>query len=344
MKVVAFGELMLRLSPPGFQRIEQASNFDIQFGGSESNVAISLARFGNKVQFISSLPNNEIGEAAKSSLLKYSVGTDFILREGNRIGIYFLENGANSRQSKVVYDRYNSSFSEIESGKLPWEEIFKDVSWFHWSGITPAISQKAADVTKEAITEARKRGIKISADLNFRQNLWKYGKDPIDIMPELVSMSDVLLGGNDESKKVLGVDVPVCNDTTSVETEMDYIKERCTAWKSKFPNLTHIASTIRRSHSASHNFLSGVLWDGTKLYKGGDFEITNIVDRVGGGDAFMAGIIHGILNYKKDYQKIIDFSVAASCLKHSILGDVNLVSEDEVLKLIGNNKSIRISR
>jgi 2-dehydro-3-deoxygluconokinase len=343
-RISAFGELLLRLSPPGHERIEQAVSFEVAYGGSESNVLLSLARFGHDTNFISALPENELGWSARNSIRKFGVDTRHISWSGSRLGIYYLETGAVNRASKVVYDRADSSIAQLQPGRIDWNVALHDCTWFHWSGITPAISNSAALVVKEALEVAAKKNIFISADLNYRQQLWKYGKNPVDVMPELIQYCDLILGGNEESEKVLGIQVPQGDDSTSVEEEEAMIQERCVLWKKKFPKLKLIASTLRRSRSASHNFLSGTLWDGSKLYRNKGYEINPIVDRVGGGDAFMGGLIHGLITYKENFQHALDFAVAASSLKHTIKGDVNLVTVDEVEKVMNGNKSLRIIR
>ncbi|MBX9852726.1 MAG: sugar kinase [Cytophagaceae bacterium] len=343
-KILAFGELLLRLSPPGHERLEQAVSLEVQYGGSEANIVASLARFNHAAAFVTRLPENELAQAANNSLRKFGVDTSQIIWGGKRLGIYFLETGAVSRQSKVVYDRADSSIAAIQPGMINWEKVFENITWFHWSGITPALSASAAQVVKEAIEVAAKKNIYISADLNYRANLWNYGKKPVDIMPELIAHCDVVLGGNEDSEKVLGLKVPIGDDDMSVEKEAALIEERCFIWKQAFPKLKVIASTIRRSRSASHNFLAGAVWNGLELFVSRGYEITHIVDRVGGGDAFMGGLIHGILSYKNNFQKALDFATAASALKHTIKGDVNLVSKEEVEKLMQGDKSLRIVR
>ncbi len=342
-KVVTFGEIMLRLSPPGWNRFSQASSFDVIYGGGESNVAVSLANYGIPCDFVTRLPDNDIGDCALMEIRKRGVGTNNIVRGGDRIGIYFLETGAVSRGSKVVYDRAYSSMSTIQIGMIDWEKIFKDVQWFHWTGITPAISQGAADVCLEAIEVANRLNITVSTDLNYRKKLWKYGKSPEDVMPQLVAGCDIILGNEEDAEKHFGihpegVDV-THNDTLDAKAYISVCKQLMT----KFPRAKKVIITLRGSISASHNSWSGVLYNGENLLETQTYQITHIVDRVGGGDSFMGGLIYGLINYKSD-QKALDFAVAASCLKHTIFGDANLSTIDEVEKLMGGDASGRVSR
>lgn len=343
-KVVTFGEIMLRLSPPEWKRFSQASSFDVIYGGGESNVAVSLANYGIPTEFVTRLPKNDLGECALMEMRKRNVGTNHVVLGGERLGIYFLETGAVSRGSKVVYDRAHSSMSTIQPGMINWEEVFKDASWFHWTGITPAISQSSADVCLEAIKVANKMGVTVSTDLNYRKNLWKYGKSPMDIMPALVEGCDVILGNEEDAEKHFDIH-PEGVDVTHGEA-MDgkaYISV-CKQLMKKFPRCKKVIVTLRGSISASHNSWAGILYDGTKLYESPTYQITHIVDRVGGGDSFMGGLIYGLISYEGDDQKALNFAVAASCLKHTIFGDANLVTVDEVEKLMSGDASGRVSR
>ncbi len=343
-KVVTFGEIMLRLTPPGMRRFSQTSSFDVVYGGGESNVAVSLANYGVPVDFITRLPANDIGDCALMEMRKRNVGTDHIVRGGERLGIYFLEIGAVSRGSKVVYDRAHSAMSTIQPGMIDWEEVLKDAQWFHWTGITPAISQGAADACLEAIQAANKLGVTVSTDLNYRKNLWKYGKSPAEIMPELVAGCDVILGNEEDAEKHFDIH-PEGVDVTQGETidAAAYISV-CQQLMQKFPRCKKVIITLRGSISASHNSWSGVLYNGQKLFHAPTYQITHIVDRVGGGDSFMGGLIYGLLNYEQDDQRALNFAVAASCLKHTIYGDANLVTVDEVEKLMQGDASGRVSR
>jgi len=341
-KIVTFGEIMLRLSPPGFQRFGQARNFEAVYGGGEANVAASLNGFGLPAQFITRIPSNDIGEACLAFLRSYQVDVSKILRGGDRLGIYFLENGAVQRGSKVVYDRANSSFATIAPGMLDWAEIFKDAAWFHWTGITPAVSSGAAAACLEAVQIARKMGLTISSDLNFRKNLWKWGKKAGEVMPELVSYVDVAIGNEEDAEKVFGIKAPD-SDVTAGVVEADAYRYVCEEMIRRFPNLKSVAITLRGSISASHNTWSGVLLHNGSFYQAPRFDITHIIDRVGGGDAFCGGLIYGLLAYK-DPQKALNFAVAASCLKHSIIGDFNMVTVAEVEQLMAGDASGRVSR
>jgi len=343
-KVVTFGEIMLRLSPPGFKRFSQASQFDVVYGGGESNVAVSLANYGIDVDFVTRLPKNDIGECALMELRKRGVGTKEIIRGGDRLGIYFLETGAVSRGSKVVYDRANSAIATIEKGMVDWKRVFKDVDWFHGTGITPAISQGAADACLEAIQIANEMGITVSTDLNYRKKLWKYGKEPGEVMPALVEGCDVILGNEEDAEKHFGLHPEGVDVTHGGSVDGKAYLSVLKQLQEMFPRAKRVITTLRGSISASHNTWSGVLYDGTTLYEAPQYDITHIVDRVGGGDSFMAGLIYGMLEYENDNQKALDFAVAASCLKHTIKGDANLVTIDEVEKLMKGDASGRVSR
>jgi len=342
-KVVTFGEIMLRLAPPGFLRFGQARSFDVLYGGGEANVAVSLANYGVPVNYVTRLPNNDLGEACIQFVQQYGVGTDSIVRGGERLGIYFLETGAAQRGSKVVYDRANSSLATIKRGMIDWQTVFADADWFHWTGITPAISEGAADVCLEAAQVAKEMGLTVSCDLNFRAKLWKWGKKAGEVMPELVRHSDIAIGNEEDADKVFGIKAPDA-DVSSGKVEAEGYKYVCAALAERFPNLSAIAITLRGSLSASHNTWSGVLWHKGAFYSAPVYDIVHIVDRVGGGDSFGAGLIYGLRTYGEDVQKALDFAVAASCLKHSILGDFNLVTVDEVEKLMGGDASGRVSR
>ncbi len=343
-KVVTFGEIMLRLSPPGWKRFSQASSFDVVYGGGESNVAVSLANYGLDVDFVTRLPQNDLGDCALMELRKRGVGVDKIVRGGERLGIYFLETGAVSRGSKVVYDRAHSAMSTIQRGMVDWEKVFSGVDWFHWTGITPAISQGAADACLEAIQAANKLGVTVSTDLNYRKKLWKYGKEPGEIMPALVEGCDVILGNEEDAEKHFGLHPEGVDVTHGGSVDGKAYLSVLKQLQEMFPRAKKVITTLRGSISASHNSWSGVLYDGSTLYEAPTYQITHIVDRVGGGDSFMAGLIYGLLTYKGDDQKALDFAVAASCLKHTIKGDANLVTVDEVEKLMGGDASGRVSR
>ncbi|MDC6385390.1 sugar kinase [Flagellimonas taeanensis] len=346
-RVVTFGEIMLRLSPEGFLRFSQANSFEVVYGGGESNVAVSLANYGVPVDFVTRLPKNDIGECALMELRKRGVGTDKIIYGGDRLGIYFLETGAVSRGSKVVYDRAHSAMAEIGPGMVDWDKVFEGAGWFHWTGITPAISQGAADACLEAVKAASQKGITISTDLNYRAKLWKYCNDAKreEIMSELTSYCDVILGNEEDAEKHFGIKPEGLDITTQGEhVEAAAFLSVCKQMMEKFPKAKKVITTLRGSISASHNTWAGVLYDGKKMYETRQYQITDIVDRVGGGDSFMGGLIYGLMKYEGDDQKALDFAVAASCLKHTIKGDANLVTVDEVEKLMGGDASGRVAR
>jgi 2-dehydro-3-deoxygluconokinase len=342
-KIVTFGEIMLRLSPPGFLRFTQARSFDVIYGGGEANVAASLAQFDMPVDYVTRLPKNDIGEACRQYLRQYGIGTGKIIFGGDRLGIYFLENGAVQRGSKVIYDRANSSLATIQKGMLDWQAIFADADWFHWTGITPAVSQGAADVCLEAVRAAKQMGLTVSCDLNYRKNLWKWGKKASEVMPDLVKYCDVAIGNEEDAEKVFGIKAPE-TDVTAGKVEASQYRYVCAELAKRFPGLHTIAITLRGSLSASHNTWSGVLWHSSDFYAAPMYDITHIVDRVGGGDAFMGGLIYGLRTYGTDYQKALNFAVAASCLKHSIIGDFNQANVAEVEGIMGGNVSGRVSR
>lgn len=342
-KVITFGEIMLRLATPGFERFGQSGTLGATFGGGEANVAVSLANYGIAVEFITRLPKNEIADACLRELRGFGVDISRVVRGGNRMGIYFLESGAVSRASKVIYDRSGSSIAEIKPGMIQWDKIFDGATWFHWTGITPAISQGAADVCLEAIREANKRGITVSTDLNYRKNLWKYGKDATEVMPLLVAGCDVILGNEEDAAMALGIH-PDGVDVTAGHVDAEAYLSVSQKIMDRFPRCKKVITTLRGSVNASHNTWSGVLYDGKKLYLAPEYQITHIVDRVGGGDSFMGGLIYGLLSYGDDLQSALNFAVAASCLKHTICGDYNRVTVSEVEKLMGGDTSGRVSR
>ncbi|TEU14827.1 MAG: sugar kinase [Anaerolineales bacterium] len=342
-KVVTFGEIMMRLSPPGHLRFRQARSFDVIYGGGEANVAVSLANYGIPVDYVTRLPENDIGEACMRFVREQGVGVDKIVWGGDRLGIYFLEMGAVSRSSKVIYDRADSALATIQPGMVDWEKVFSDAHWFHWTGITPAISKGAAEVCLEAVQLARQMGLTVSCDLNYRSKLWKWGKTPGEVMPDLVQHCDIAIGNEEDAARVFGIHAP---DTDVTSGTLDAGKYRfvCEELVRRFPSLKTVAITLRGSISASHNTWSAVLWDAGKVYVAPTFDITHIVDRVGGGDSFMGGLIYGLLTYGDDRQSALNFATAASCLKHTVFGDFNMVTIAEVTKLMGGDVSGRVSR
>ncbi len=342
-KVVTFGEIMLRLATPDFLRFGQSDILTATFGGGEANVAVSLANFGIPVDYVTRLPKNDLGQACMMELRKFGVGVSHVLWGGERLGIYFLETGAVSRGSKVVYDRAHSSVSAIQPGMVNWGEVLEGAGWFHWTGITPAISQGAADVCMEAIRKANEMGITVSCDLNFRKNLWKYGRKASEVMPELVSGTDIILGNEEDAAMVLGIH-PEGVDVTSGHVDAAAYESVSRQIMERFPSCKKVITTLRGSINANHNTWSGVLWDGKILHKAPVYQITHIVDRVGGGDSFMGGLIYGLLTWPEDDRRALGFAVAASCLKHTIYGDFNRVTVDEVEKLMTGDASGRVSR
>lgn len=342
-KVVTFGEIMLRLATPGFQRFSQATEFNATYGGGEANVAVSLANYGMDATFTTRLPENDLGKACRMDLQKYGVLTDAISYGGDRLGIYFLETGAVARASKVVYDRANSAFAQVEKGMFNWDEILEGADCFHWTGITPAVSQGAADACLEAIEVANRKGITVTCDLNYRKNLWKYGKTAGEVMPKLVAGCDIVLGNEEDAAMVLGIH-PEGVDVTGGHVEAEAYRSVSQQIMAHYPRVKKVITTLRGSVSANHNSWSGVLYDGENLYEAPTYQITHIVDRVGGGDSFMGGLIYGLLTYEGDDQKALNFATAASCLKHTIHGDFNLVTVDEVEKLMSGDASGRVSR
>jgi 2-dehydro-3-deoxygluconokinase len=340
--VVTFGEIMLRLSPPGHLRFVQARGFDAIYGGGEANVAATLANFGLPVEYVTRLPSNDIGDACLSFLRQHDIGTQFVARGGDRLGIYFLEMGSAQRGSKVIYDRAGSALSAVEPGMIDWRAAFAGAGWFHWTGITPAVSEGAARTCLEAVRTAKEMGLTVSCDLNYRRKLWRWGKAPSEVMPELVRFCDIAIGNEEDADKVFGIKAPDV-DVTAGRVDATAYAYVCEELARRFPSLKAIAITLRGSLSASHNTWSAVLWRKGVLHTGPRYDIQPIVDRVGGGDSFCGGLIYGLLTYGDD-QKALNFAAAASCLKHSVWGDFNLVSVAEVEKLAGGDVSGRVSR
>jgi len=293
--------------------------------------------------FVTRLPQNDLGDACVAYLRSYGVGTGKVVRGGNRIGIYFLENGAMQRGSKVIYDRDGSSIATIEKGMVDWDKVFHDADWFHWTGITPAISMGLCEVCLEGILKAKEKGLTVSCDLNFRAKLWKWGKRAGEVMPEMVEHCDIAVGNEEDAEKVFGIKAPD-TDVVAGRVEAEQYQFVVEELKSRFPNLKLMAITLRGSISANHNTWSAILFDGIRLYVGPRFDITHIVDRVGGGDAFVGGLVYGLRTYGNDLQRTLNFAVASSCLKHSILGDFNMVTVDEVEKIMSGEASGRVSR
>ena len=344
-KIVTFGEIMLRLATPGYLRFGQADELSATFGGGEANVAVSLANYGMDVEFVTRLPENDIAQACVKDLRKHGVKTDNIIYGGTRLGIYFLETGAVARASKVIYDRAHSAVSEIEPGMIDWDKVFEGAEWFHWTGITPAISQGAEDVCLEAIKAANRRGLTVSCDLNYRKNLWKYGRTAAEVMPELVEGCDIILGNEEDAQKVFGMKLEGFDATaTAGDVHAAEFESVCVQLMRRFGKAKKVIITLRGSINANHNTWGGVLYDGKTLYQSPRYDITHIVDRVGGGDSFMGGLIYGLMTHPGDDQYALDFAAAASCLKHTIYGDYNEVSVSEVENLMKGDGSGRVSR
>jgi len=338
-KVVTLGEIMLRLSTPGQTRFVQSDAFDVVYGGGEANVAVTLSNFGHEAYFVTKLPKHEIGQAAINALTRYQVKPDYIVRGGERVGIYFLETGASMRPSKVIYDRADSAIALADPKEFDFDAIFKDASWFHWSGITPALSKKAAELTKLACIAAKKAGATISVDLNYRKKLWT-PQEAQSVMKELMQYVDVCIGNEEDAELVLGFK-PKHTDVSSGQLEVESYKDIFKEMKEVF-GFKMVATTLRESYSATKNGWSALLYDGEAFYQSKHYTIDPIIDRVGGGDSFSGGLIHGLLTRKP--QEAIDFAVAASALKHTIPGDFNQVSETEVDVLAGGDASGRVQR
>ncbi|HEX8943579.1 MAG TPA: sugar kinase [Gemmatimonadaceae bacterium] len=340
-RVVTLGEVMLRLKSPGFERLFQSPTLEATFGGAEANVAASLAQFGVDARFVSAIPANNIGDACIATLRGFGVDTSMIRRQGERLGVYFLENGANQRPSRVTYDRSGSSISTVRATEFDWSAVFDGADWFHISGVTPAISASAAELSITAAREAFGRGLTVSCDYNYRKNLWRYGKSAPEVMRELVGFATVGIANEEDCQKALGIEIDV--DVKSGTIERDRYRALADRVLRAFPNLERQVITLRESHSADHNGWSAVMFDRTHFLSSRHYDITDIVDRVGGGDSFAAGLIYGLRAYK-DGQRALEFATAASCLKHSILGDINRVSVAEVEALMAGDASGRVQR
>lgn len=338
-KIITMGEIMLRLSTPGYKRFIQSDRFDAVYGGGEANVAVSLANYGHEAYFVTKLPTHEIGQSAVNTLRQFGVNTDFIARGGDRVGIYFLETGASMRPSKVIYDRANSAISEAEITDFDFDLIFKDVDWFHWSGITPAISSKAALLTEAALKVAKRNGVTVSVDLNYRKKLWT-PEEAKECMTNLMQYVDVCIGNEEDAHLVLGYK-PGESNVTSGDLQLEGYKSIFTKMKNDL-GFKYVVTTLRESYSASDNGWSALIYDGKEFYESKKYEV-RIVDRVGGGDSFAGGLIHGLLT-KENMHDALEFAVAASALKHTIPGDMNQVSVAEVETLAGGDASGRVQR
>lgn len=341
MKVLTFGEIMLRLKAPGHERFFQSPMLEATLGGGEANVAVSLANYGMDAELLTVLPKNEIGDACIRELRYFGVGTGKILRGPGRMGIYYLEGGANQLPSKVVYDREYSALALAAPGSIDWDAAFQGVEWLHITGITPAISESAKDLSLEAVAEAKKRNITVSCDLNYRKNLWKYGVKASEVMSQLAEYVDVAIANEEDVQKSLGITVDV--DVESGELDREKYRVLGDKVLAKYPNMRCIAITLRESHSADWNGWAACLNDRDNFYVSKKYEIRNIVDRVGGGDSFAGGLIYGLNNYP-DKQSALEFAVAASCLKHSVIGDFNRVGVADVTKLMAGDGTGRVQR
>lgn len=333
-KIVTFGEVMMRLTTARNQRFTQADQLDIIYGGGEANVAVSLSHFGLEAAHVTRFPDNDLGKAAIQFFKQNGVSTDYIVRGGDRLGLYFLETGSSLRPSKIIYDRAHSAFADITPDMIDWEEVFKGANWFHWTGISPAISDGAALCCQQAIDTAHSMGITVSGDVNYRKNLWQYGKTAQEVMPALIGKSDVLVTGIRDAAEILAIHPKGGSDKeTSVFNQL----------MERFPQVKKIVNTTRNSISASHNQLSASLYDGHKMLHTKTYDVNPIVDRIGGGDAFIAGCIYGMLELNSD-QEALDFAIAAAALKHTIEGDANLVTVEEVKEIMEGDTSGRIKR
>lgn len=341
-KVITFGEVMMRLSPVGNQRFRKATELEVTYGGAESNVVICLANWEVPTGFVSRFPENELGESAVQEIRKYGVDTSGVVYGGDRLGLYFLEKGASIRASKIIYDRARSSFSEIVPGMIDWKVILKNANWFHWTGITVGVSKSASDTCLEALRMAKKLGLTISGDPNYRANLFSYCEKPHTELEELVALTDLLIANEYDASNLFGISFKAQNQGDVVD--LHQFQDFCSALMAKYPNLRQIATTKREAISASHNQLTGLLYEKDQVLSTTTFNLNPIVDRVGSGDAFMSGLIYGSLFFEEDRQKIIDFAIASACLKHTIPGDVNLVSLSEILKFMKGDISGRIKR
>ena len=342
-KVITFGEIMLRLKSPALERFFQSPALEATFGGGEANVAVSLANYGMDAAFVTVLPKNDIGEACIRELRGFGVDTKKIVRKDGRMGIYYLETGACQRPSKVIYDRAGSAMAQAVPGDIDWEKVFEGADWFHITGITPAISQGAADLSLEAVKAAKKLGVHVSCDLNYRKNLWKYGKRADEVMTELVQYVDTVIANEEDFQKSLGLSAESSSAVEEGQIDVELYKKIASTAMEKYPNIKRVAITLRESHSADRNDWSACLYNGKDFFLSRKYSITDIVDRVGGGDSFGGGLIYGLNNYP-DEKTALEFAVAASCLKHTIPGDYNRVSVSEVESLMKGSGTGRVQR
>jgi len=342
-KVVTFGEIMLRLKSPAYERFFQSPTLEATFGGGEANVSVSLANYGMDTSFVTVLPKNDVAEACIRELRGFGVDTTKIVRGGNRVGIYFLETGAVQRPSKVIYDRAGSSIAEAKPGDIDWDKALEGATWFHFTGITPAISQGAADLCLEALKACKERGIHVSCDLNYRKNLWKYGKRADEVMTELVKYVDTVIANEEDFQKSLCLKAESQADVEEGELNIENYKAIASLAMETYPNIKRVAITLRESKSANHNDWRACLYNGKDFFLSRKYSITDIVDRVGGGDSFGGGLIYGLNNYESE-KDALEYAVAASCLKHTIIGDYNRVSVAEVESLMKGSGTGRVQR
>ncbi len=341
-KVVTLGEIMLRLKSPALERFMQSPALEATFGGGEANVAVSLANYGSDARFVTALPDNPLADACIRELRGFGVDTSEIIKvKGSRLGIYFLESGSNQRPSKVIYDRADSAIATVDPSLFDFDKIFEDADWFHISGITPAISKSGAELSIAAVKAAQRLGVTVSCDLNYRKNLWKYGVEAKEIMREITKYVDVVIANEEDCQKSLGIENGAAVESGKLDTEK--YEALAKNVMETFPNVKKIAITLRESKSANHNDWSACLYNGKEFFLSRKYSITDIVDRVGGGDSFSGGLIYGLRTYKDD-KKALEFAVAASCLKHTIVGDYNRVTVAEVESLMGGDGSGRVQR
>lgn len=347
-KVVTFGEVMLRLTTPGYRRFSQTHEFVATYGGSEANVAVSLAHFGIPTEFVTRLPDNAMARACIASLRASGLGTEGIIFGGKRLGLYYLESGAAFRNSNVVYDREGSSFATLRPGMIDWEKIFSDAGWFHWSGIAAALSQEGADTCREALEVADRMGLTISCDLNFRKKLWNYGRKAAEVMQPLVQYSDVIFGAEPEYQEILGIPPVGFKAVTAADTSFESTLPAFETFGRKvsalIPRCQKIFLELRNSITSNHNLLAAILYSDDSLKHTGIYDIESEVDRVGAGDAFVSGLIYGLIHYPDDDSKVLEYALAASALKNTIYGDFNLVTVEEVENLMNGNTSGRVLR
>jgi 2-dehydro-3-deoxygluconokinase len=341
-RIVTFGEIMLRLKSPGHERLLQQAMLEATFGGGEANVSVSVSLLGKQGVFVTALPANPVGDAAITELRRYGVDTQFIKRSPGRVGVYYVENGSMQRPSTVIYDREFSSISKVKPGDFNWKSIFTGAQWFHVTGITPALTQGAADSAIEAAKAAKAAGLTVSVDLNYRKKLWNYGKKPPEVMRELAKHTDVIIANEEDIQKCLGIEAKV--DVTSGKLDTKVYKALTDQVKKEFPNVSIVAVTLRESKSADRNGWSAALSGKTGFYLSSHYDLDDIVDRVGGGDSFSAGIIFGLLEFPNDEKYALNFAVASSALKHSIPGDFNLTTREQVEELCKGDGSGRVQR